>query len=215
MVTFLNFFIRLLRAQMTNSAYQQLIDALKKGDNKPLDQIFKNNYHYCVKWLTGKYQCSKADAEDIFMDALLIFRTEAIKGKVNAQNIKGYLVTVAKNIYLQQVRKNKTTQEVSIEKVEYTLGAEMGIYDEDFDPVIKKEIALEIETTDKQEYLAYQKAWKKLGEQCKNVLKGFYIDKKKLKDLQHELGYSTYDTIKSIRRRCFNQLKDSARQSLL
>lgn len=191
-----------------------IIKALKQGDMTALDQIFRSNYGYCVNYLLRKYNCTKVDAEDLFMDALLVLRREAINGKFSSKNIKGYLITVAKNIYLQSIRKEKNKATVSLDAVEYALGNELGVYDEDFDPILKREAVTMVAQEEEAQYLAYQNAWKQMGEQCQAVLKGFYIDRKKLKDLQKELGYSSYDSIKTIRRRCFNQLKKIATASL-
>ncbi len=192
---------------MTNEAFQRMAQELKAGNNQTLDTVFKKHYGYCVAWLQQKYQCEQPDAEDIFMDALLVFRAEVIKERVSNRNIRGYLITVAKNIYLSRMRQQKV---ISVDAVEFSFGREDGLYDEEFNPLLKAEAAAELNEQQRQQQAAYREAWKKLGEPCKKLLKGFYIDKIKLKDLQGELGYKTYDTIKSMRRRCFNQLRDWA-----
>jgi len=195
---------------MTTREIERAIKSIQNGDNKPLDDIFSAYYAYCVNWLLNKYSCTQADAEDLFMDAMLIFRTQVIHGKVDARNIKGYLITVAKNIYLQRLRRKNIDVEYLPDQLEYILGKDTGLYDEDFDPLLKKEQINLAQEVDKQKYLAYQDAWKKLGEKCQNLLKRFYIDRVKLKDLQEELGYGSYDSIKSTKLRCFKQLKKLA-----
>lgn len=195
---------------MALSGNNKLVLEFKEGNKTSLDEVFKDNYQYCVNWLIKKYDCTKADAEDIFMDALLVFRTEVLKGRVSDKNLKGYLVTVSKNIYLQRIRKSSKNPRISLDTAEYAIGKETGLYDEDFDPLLKKETYQAEEEKGINQLSAYKEAWEQLGDQCQKVLKGFYIDKIKLKELQHQLGYSSYDSIKSIRRRCFNQLKSLA-----
>ena len=199
---------------MTNKEFNDLKEALVSGDNTALDSVFRAHYQACVAWLQKKYNCEQSDAEDLFMDALLVFRKEVIQGRVTNKNIRAYLITVAKNIFLQRKRKKGLNLEVSVEEMESIIGKEAGLYDESFNPILKAEVE-EMEARKlASQYKAFQLAWEKLGEPCKKVLKGFYIDKIKLKELQIILGYSSYDSIKSIRRRCFNQLKEWASSQL-
>jgi len=197
---------------MTDKRFEKLIEDLKNGENQLLDDLFVTHNTYCITWLIKKYQCSRADAEDIFMEALLAFRVEALKDRVSNTNIQGYLVTIASRIYLNSLRTNKKKPQLplDIDAVDYHLGKKEGIYNDSFNPLIKIENEAHLSNEQKNKVEAYKNAWQQLGKPCQALLKGFYIDKIKLKDLQKQLGYSTYDTVKSIRRRCFNQLKSIA-----
>ncbi|MEL6141601.1 MAG: hypothetical protein AAFQ37_05710 [Bacteroidota bacterium] len=197
---------------MTKREFEALASELKNGENRLLDRVFLKHRTKCIAWLRKKYDCTLPDAEDIFMDALLVFRGEVIKGGFDNRNIGGYLTTVAKNIYLQRLRKAKqgTTLPLDQQSVEYLVGKQEGLYSDDFDPLLRKEAEQAIGEKQKARIAAYRAAWSKLGLPCRKVLTGFYIDKIKLKELQVSLGYSSYDSIKTIRKRCFNQLKNWA-----
>ena len=71
---------------------------------------------------------------------------------------------------------------------------------------MKKELASDLKETQKMQAEIFQAAWAKLGEKCRKLLQAFYIEKIKLKDLQERFDYSSYDTIKSMRRKCYNGL---------
>ncbi|MEM6964305.1 MAG: hypothetical protein AAF573_06040 [Bacteroidota bacterium] len=198
---------------MTDEAFKHLVEELQAGNEKVLDQLFIANYEYCVGRLTkefhsrsGSHYCSNDDARDTVMDGFLKLRNELLKGKVENNNLRGYLLIICRNLWLKKVQKQRSKLSLDIEKVEYYLGQKEDLYKEDFNPLLKKELAEELTETEKLQADTFQAAWQKLGEKCKQLLHAFYIEKIKLKDLQERFNYSSYDTIKSMRRKCYNGL---------
>ena len=196
---------------MTNEAFNQLVKELQAGNEKVLDQLFIKHYEYCVNYLSrefhsGNHYCSNDDARDTVMDSFLKLRTELLKGKVENKNIRGYLLIICRNMWLKKVQKERSKLSLDIEKVEYYLGQKEDLYNEDFNPLLKKELASDLKETQKMQAEIFQAAWAKLGEKCRKLLQAFYIEKIKLKDLQERFDYSSYDTIKSMRRKCYNGL---------
>ena len=155
---------------------------------------------------SGNHYCSNDDARDTVMDSFLKLRTELLKGKVENKNIRGYLLIICRNMWLKKVQKERSKLSLDIEKVEYYLGQKEDLYNEDFNPLLKKELASDLKETQKMQAEIFQAAWAKLGEKCRKLLQAFYIEKIKLKDLQERFDYSSYDTIKSMRRKCYNGL---------
>ena len=196
---------------MTNEAFNQLVKELQAGNEKVLDQLFIKHYEYCVNYLSrefhsGNHYCSNDDARDTVMDSFLKLRTELLNGKVENKNIRGYLLIICRNMWLKKVQKERSKLSLDIEKVEYYLGQKEDLYNEDFNPLLKKELASDLKETQKMQAEIFQAAWAKLGEKCRKLLQAFYIEKIKLKDLQERFDYSSYDTIKSMRRKCYNGL---------
>lgn len=196
---------------MTDEAFQQLVKDLQAGNEKVLDALFIANYEYCVNHLTkefrsGSHYCSTDDARDTVMDGFLKLRGELLKGKVENKNLRGYLLIICRNMWLKKVSKEKSKLSLDIEKVEYYLGQKEDLYKEDFNPLLKQELADDLSDLEKLQADTFQAAWAKLGDKCKELLQAFYIDKIKLKDLQERFNYSSYDTIKSMRRKCYNGL---------
>ena len=196
---------------MTDEEFNKLVEQLQAGNEQVLDTLFIAHYEYCVNQLTkefnsGNHYCSSDDAKDIVMDGFLKLREELLKGKVENKNLRGYLVIICRNMWLKKVKKEGSKFSLDIEKVEYYLGQKEDLYNEDFNPLLKQEIADELTEKQKLQSETFQAAWKKLGEKCKQLLHAFYIEKIKLKDLQERFEYSSYDTIKSMRRKCYNGL---------
>jgi len=196
---------------MTNEAFNQLVKELQAGNEKVLDQLFIEHYEYCVNHLSrefhsGNHYCSTDDARDTVMDGFLKLRTELLKGKVENKNLRGYLLIICRNMWLKKVQKERSKLSLDIEKVEYYLGQKADLYNEDFNPLLKKELADDLTETQKMQAETFQAAWAKLGEKCRQLLQAFYIEKIKLKNLQERFNYSSYDTIKSMRRKCYNGL---------
>jgi len=196
---------------MTDEDFQHLVKELQGGNEKVLDQLFIENYEYCVNHLckefhSGNHYCSNDDSRDTVMDGFLKLRGELLKGKVENKNLRGYLLIICRNMWLKKVQKERSKLSLDIEKVEYYLGQKEDLYNEDFNPMLKKEIAADLTQQEKIQAETFQAAWQKLGDKCKQLLHAFYIEKIKLKDLQERFNYSSYDTIKSMRRKCYNGL---------
>ena len=196
---------------MTDTEFQDLVEALKKGNEQLLDKLFLDHYAYAIAYLvkefpSGSYRCSEDDAKDVFMDGLLKLRTALLKGQVENKNLRGYLLTICRNLWLKRKNKEKVSVPLDIEKVEFYLGQKEGGFGDHFNPLVKKEEEIALEANEQQKVEAFTQAWAKLGDKCGKLLKAFYLDGTKLKDLVEPFGYSSYDTIKSMRRKCFNQL---------
>ncbi len=96
---------------MNNEEFKILVEKLKRGDESILDRLFLGHHTYCEEILCRKYTtstppCTPADAKDLFMDALLKLREEMLKGKVENQNMRGYLLTIASRIWLKKYNGN-------------------------------------------------------------------------------------------------------------
>jgi len=181
--------------------------------NVDLNAIFKEHYTYCINWLIKYLRCSKQDAEDCFMDALVKLKVQVMRGKFKSVNTRAWLCTVAKNAYLsQQSGKNKVVS-LHIEKAEAYIGQQKGIYNAEFDPLLKREDLNELNIKEKQRIDAYRQAFKQLSESCKKILNRLK-EGSKLKDLTKELGYANYDSLKSTKARCIKHLKMNAQKMI-
>jgi len=196
---------------MTNGEFKELVKQLQSGNLKAMDRLFLDHYEYCVKHLSkefysGNHYCSEDDARDTVMDGVLKLTEELTKGKVENKNLRGFLLTICRNMWLKKVSKSKSTLSLDIEKVEHYLGQKADLYNEDFNPLLKKEQADALTQLEKDQADNFTAAWAKLGEKCKNLLQAFYIEKKKLKDLQVRFNYGSYDSIKTMRKKCYRNL---------
>lgn len=197
---------------MNKFLHQTEMDITKNTKPQQLDDFFLQHFDYCTARLcnefsSGKYYCSEADAKDIFMDCILKVWEKMQNDSFEQDNIRGYLVTACRNNWIKKVQRSKTHLPFDVEKMEYHLGEQAGLYDEDFNPLVKAEIQAATTDEEKTRIEALQKAWKQLPPKAQQLLEDFYLKGEKLKDLQKKYGYSSYDTIKSMRRKFFNKLK--------
>ena len=196
---------------MTDDEFKGLVKELQEGNLKGIDRLFLDHYDYCVKHLTkefysGNHYCSQDDAKDTVMEGVMKLTEELTKGKVENRNLRGFLLTICRNMWLKKVKKSKSTLSLDIDKVEHYLGQKVDLYNEDFNPLLKREQADALTELEKNQADNFTAAWAKLGDKCKQLLTAFYIEKKKLKDLQERFNYSSYDTIKTMRKKCYNNL---------
>ena len=199
---------------MSKPNYTQIAEQLVSGNNSFLKQVFIEHSSYCVNYLMKKYRWAKEDAEDLLMDAIIVLREQILKGKFKGNNIRGFLVTVARNKYLNWKKKKYTTIPFQIDQVEYYINKQNQVYNEDFNPLLKLEESNRLKTEEEKQVNAFLKAWETLSPKCKKLLNDVHLEGLKLKDLQIKLGYGSYPSIKSTKSRCFRELKAKAKSLL-
>lgn len=187
---------------MTEAALQKLANELRNGNETGLDEVFVSAHQVCVAQLT-KLTGSNADAEDLFMDAMWLFRSVLLKGKIpNASNINGYLFTIARNLFLKQTRNNEKWVHASADEKEVaqflTKMANNAHEQEEFE--------FEGASEKEQRFTAVIQAFDSLGEQCRKLLEAYLLQEIPLKDLQVPLGYNNYDTIRAAKYQCKKSL---------
>ncbi len=175
-------------------------------ENFDLNGVFNEHYQYCVNWLMAHLKCQKQDAEDCFMDALVKLQMQVKNNTFKQINLRGWLVTVAKNIYLSTKTSKYKIIPIDVDKAEAYLSEQKGIYDASFNPLLKTEILNELKTDEKNRIAAYQKAYSNLGAACKKILDRLK-EGVKLKNLTEELGYASYNSLKTTKARCLKNLK--------
>lgn len=138
---------------------------------------------------------TKADAQDIFQDAmyLLIKKAEAPDFSLSSK-ITTFLFGIGKNLWLKQLAKHKTV-------------------DREPDP---NEVYEESETVLEIEEAGYEQLdrvkWMKkclvaLGEPCKTILEQFYFLKTPMKRIAEMLHYTNSNNAKNQKYKCFMRLK--------
>ncbi len=84
---------------MTKDELHQLRKMIIDGDQNALKDIFINHRKNCIHTIRTKLFYSKEDAEDIYTDAILVFRDNVISGKIeNLTSVNGYLKSTCLNM---------------------------------------------------------------------------------------------------------------------
>jgi len=170
-----------------------LIKALKNDDRSVLKSVYTNNKLAFVAF-ANKYDLGKDDVLDIYQDAIIALRENALKGHLDHLNseLKTYLFSIGKYmIYSRLKEKKKLYATDSFEEPD------------DFEELKIKDISYNSNPRQRQ----LQKAYKQLGEKCKSILNLFYFRGFTLDEIVVELNYTNKDVAKSQKSRCIKTLK--------
>ena len=175
---------------MTDS---NLIKGLKNDNKHALKHVYTVNKTAFLNF-AKKYPIAKNDVIDIYQDAIIALRENAINGKIDnlKSELKTYLFSIGKYMIYDRLKKQK-----KIHLVE-----EPSIFIENEDAFI---FDFNTELTHEQKQL--QIAFKALGQKCKDVLTLFYYRGFNLEEIMNELNYTNKDVVKSQKSRCLKTLK--------
>lgn len=183
---------------MTERAFIQLQQQIQRNDSRGLGDVFEQGNRYCVRTLIKKTNCSQADAEDIFMDAIIIFRENMLNGKLkHLSNLKTYLFGICWNLWrdLNYARGRWQREQNEVQRQMY-----LAIEPETkgFSTLEADELKVE---TEKQLHLV-QKALQKLKENCQQLLKLVYLEKQKYEEVAKIMGFASANVVKVSKYRC-------------
>jgi len=172
-----------------NITQEQLIEGVIGNDSKILQWIYQNNY-FKVKQYILQNHGEEDLAKDIYQEAFMIFWLNVKKGKFHPQNITaigGYLYQISKNKWLDYLRSSKFKKTTDLPE----------LWDEGEDgDAGKEQIQYDLEA-----------AFKKLGENCREILKRFYYQKESMEEISKSFGW-TPATAKNNKYRCIQKLRN-------
>lgn len=171
---------------MTCMTETQLIEQLKENN----EQAFKLLYQYYPKirsYLLG-FGASQQEVEDIYHEALYILINKLKDAQFELTcSVNTFLFGICKNKYISLNReKNKS-------------------FDVYFDSAHKEDIETAIQEDKK--YEVTQKAFRQLEESCRKLLKAFYVEGKRMKEIAIEFGFSSDKVAKTQKYRCLEAAK--------
>jgi len=174
---------------------QDLLHRLKssqlKDSEKLLKTVYENCYHICEQMILSN-SGSRDDAKDIFQDAMVVFYNKAKSDDfVLTSKISTYLFAVSKNLWLKKLRSASKYSEVSDEYMEAIEGG--------------------IEVIDESSYSSSARTLadllEKSGEKCLALLKMFYYERLRMKEISDELGFSSEQVAKNQKVRCLKKIR--------
>ncbi|MEO1256569.1 MAG: sigma-70 family RNA polymerase sigma factor [Bacteroidota bacterium] len=151
--------------------------------------------------LRKKTGCNKEDAEDLFVEAVLILEQKHQEGKLQElDDLKTYLMGTChicrKRSYFNEQKRKKAERD--IEKYFYSYLEEMSF-------------PIALERTGKEELLmAVEFSLRSMGEKCRQLINLFYYEQKNMKMIAQLLGFSDYRSATVSKFRCFKTLKEKA-----
>ena len=180
--------INLLKAELNEQA---LLKGLAQNDSRAVETLYKSHFSMIQHFVTNN-NGSFDDARDIFQEAMItLYEKVQLDNFALTCQIKTYLFSICKNLWLKRLQQmGKYSAPLSAQ--EETISVE-----EDLDRFEKKDAAFAI----------MDRALNSLGEPCKSLLEGYYLNKKGMQELASQFGYTNADNAKNQKYKCLMRLK--------
>lgn len=173
-----------------------LIFAIKNNDEKALKSFYKRNFKKVEAYILHN-NGTQEDAKDIYQEAFISVWRNIQTDKFAAQgesSLDGYLYRIAQNKWLDHLRS-------SSRKNHFIQQDEVHILSSEPEDIIEQKNELE------RMIAQLKSSFLELGQNCKELLTGFYYEKKALKTIAAQFGW-TEATAKNNKYRCLQKLRD-------
>ena len=176
---------------------ERLLEIRKKltdGDNQWLVELYENYKQYCRATILSKKLCTSDEADEIFTEALIAIHNNVLSGKIQElKSEKTYLVNTCINI----ARNKNYHMSYAMKKAEEV---RLLFYENQITYLEAGE--------DYQEQLIAKcrKAMSMLNDKCQKIIKAYYLDRMKMKQIADLLNLSSADVAKTLKSRCYKTL---------
>ena len=175
---------------------RQIEASLKADDNKALHFIYTEYGKYCVNRLVSLKSCSIEEAEDLFIEGVMIFREKILRGEIqHLTNTRFYIYKICENRYLAKLKLEKSKKNKLSEIEHFYYLSDYLKSDDDWDQNLLK---------------ATMHAWSGMKERCKDIIHYFYIDQLRMTEIAILMDLANADVAKSTKARCFKHLVTTA-----
>ncbi len=163
----------------------QIIDGIKKRDNKVLAQVYKDIFPV-VRYYVQNHGGSQEDAKDVFQESIIVAFKQISDNKLEIKTgFEAYLYGIARLIWLKILRNKKIHHQNLNEIKETSL-----VYD-----------SLEQTIEDDLEMRLFRKYFRKLGPECQKLLQ-MITDKMPYAQIALELGYKSEKIVRNKKYKC-------------
>lgn len=167
---------------------EEILKSIKTGQNqKVLDWLYHsslNKVRAYIKNNSGNHE----EANDIFQDAVIIFFQKVLRNEFDQkQDIDGFIFTVAKHLWIDKIRKEKTAKK----------------YNDSLDPDTYIDANDQLyQLMEKEKTSRMKKAFEQLDEKCREILNSSIHLRLSMKEICEQLGYKNESVAKSAHYRC-------------
>ena len=171
---------------------EEFIDALRSGDSEVLTILYKKHYQAVLRFIVNNSGSEEA-ARDVYQEAVIVLYENSQDPAFTLHcKMQTYLYSVAKRIWLKQLRKSGKTFMFSENEED-----EIADVTHDMNQHLQREEDISKMTQSLQE----------LGEPCSTLLKDFYIMKMSMDEIADKFGYTNADNAKTQKYKCLQRLK--------
>jgi RNA polymerase sigma factor (sigma-70 family) len=170
---------------------QALLKGLANNDSKSVDTLYKSHFPMVQHFVINN-NGSFDDAKDVFQEAMItLYEKVQTDSFTLTCQIKTYLFSICKHLWLKRLQQmGRYNAPLSSEEESVSVEVDM----EEFN---KKDAAFAI----------MDRALNSLGEPCKSLLEGYYLNKKGMQELADDFGYTNADNAKNQKYKCLLRLK--------
>ena len=170
---------------------QALLKGLAQNDSKAVETLYKSHFTM-VQHFVENNNGSFDDARDIFQEAMIaLYEKVQLDSFVLTCQIKTYLFSICKHLWLKRLQQmGKYSSPLNGHEKSISVENDIGIIE-------KKDAAFAI----------MDRALNSLGEPCKSLLEGYYLNKKGMQELASQFGYTNADNAKNQKYKCLMRLK--------
>lgn len=182
------------------------LEDLQAGQEEVYIQIYRNYRDAFISWMIKLYSSDKTSASDCFQDAVIILLNNVKSGKLTQldSEIKTYLFSVGKNVWLKKFKQIKNEVDIN----ELTM---IDTWEEqDRSEYQEEELEYKSLLIDKVAELTV-----KMKEPCKSILKHYYYENLSMDQIAEAMKYKNANTVKSQKLRCMKYLEESLEKEMM
>ena len=188
--------INLNRATMSATRLQftdeEFLAGLRAGDNVAISALYKKYYNIVLKFIVNN-SGNPDEATDIYQETIVVLYENCRHPEfVLTSQLQTYIYSVARRLWLKQLRKNGKTFLFKEEEE-----SEIADVSADLDEHLKKEKEIE----------RMQKSLTELGEPCATLINDFYVQRLSMDEIAEKFGYTNPDNAKTQKYKCLQRLK--------
>lgn len=176
---------------MTFSSDWEYLNGLKTKDPAAMRQVYREFYPSVLSYVLQN-SGSDEDADDLFQETLIIIYKQVREGRNIDCSLNTYFISVARLQWLKELRRRR----------KYHRGSEHEELMNNLEDY-SSGVGTDIENSEKQSI--YQRAFTRLGEDCKKILLLFY-NKVPLKEIAVRMGFAGEKYAKKRKYQCKEKL---------
>jgi len=164
-----------MRKSGSNLKEVELLEGVKNKDNAILEHLYETMTPVVYQDVMNN-SGTEDEAKDLFQETMVVVIQNVRDGKYEAQNLKGYIKNVARNIWYKKLRKRD--REVALQESNHEQ-EDHFTYDHYLDLLAYEE-----------EIRKLRQGLQQLGEPCYTVITRFYHEKYTLQAIAEEYNWS-------------------------
>lgn len=179
---------------------QELKEAIIKGDRSAFDQFYIQTRPEFIGWAYKQFQLEEIAAVELFQQSMLKLYENIVAKKLEdiQANLRTYFYGIAKNIQLNVIRNLKVRQK----------------HQEAVSLHVENLAKTEADNDENGVRKLVKQVFPELKEACQEILRLFYFENKKGKEIAKELSYNNEQVVRTQKSRCLKYLKNLVLEKL-